>query len=39
MAPHKEKSAGKIDQMVTLLMAIGIALGNEDRREFRLMVF
>jgi phage terminase large subunit-like protein len=39
MAPHKEKSAGKIDQMVALLMAIGIALGNEDRREFRLMVF
>jgi len=36
MAPHKERSADKIDGMVSLLMALGMALANPAKKEFQM---
>lgn len=36
MAPHREKSADKIDAMAALLMAMGVAQSAQDRREFKM---
>lgn len=38
MAPNKERSVDKIDGMCALLMAIGVAESEQDRREFKLIV-
>lgn len=37
MAPHKERSADKIDGMVSLLMAIGVAQTLPDKKEFQML--
>jgi len=36
MAPHKERSADKSDGMVSLLMALGMALANPAKKEFQM---
>lgn len=37
MAPNREKSSDKIDGIVALLMAIGVALSAPERREYQLL--